>query len=346
MPELPEVQTIVNDLNKKIKGDTIVGFWSGWKKAVKNISVKKFGEEIQGRKILGVRRVGKNIFIDLSYNKTIYIHLKMTGHLLVKFQNPKSKFQIKPKPQIINQKSKEEKSPLILSGHPTGQAFLKKGENGNYFDERVNQYVRHIFYLNQKSKIKNQNDNVKLKINSKFRIQNFNKTLEFSDLRKFGKIVLADTDKLESLKEIKSLGIDALSRKFTLKRFKEILKKRQNSLIGIILMNQNLIAGIGNIYRSEILFDAKILPTRKAASLKPAEIKSLYGSIKKILKKAVKMRGTSDSDYRDTAGAPGGFHKILKVYRREKQKCKKCDTMIKRIKLGQRSVYYCPNCQK
>ena len=354
MPELPEIQTIVDDLNKKIKGDMIVGFWSGWKKAIKNISAKKFAKEIQGRKILGVRRIGKNIFIDLDNDKTIYIHLKMTGHLLVKFQNPKSKFQIKPKPQIINQKSKEKKSPLILSGHPTGQAFLKKDENGNYFDERVNQYVRHIFYLktrNPKRKshnVKRETQNLSLILPLKMGGDNieYNKTLEFSDLRKFGKIVLADTDKLESLKEIKSLGIDALSRKFTLKRFKKILKKRQNSLIGIILMNQNLIAGIGNIYRSEILFDAKILPTRKAVSLKPAEIKSLYGSIKKILKKAVKMRGTSDSDYRDTSGAPGKFQKKLKVYRRDGEKCQKCGSIIKKVKLGQRSAYYCEKCQK
>ena len=261
-----------------------------------------------------MRRVGKNIFIDLSGNprhierdkKTIYIHLKMTGHLLVKYQIQNRKSQINHKSKIQNFKQRD------------------------YFNDKVNQYIHHIFYL------KSQNQSSR----------SYNKTLEFSDLRKFGKIVLADTDKLESLKEIKSLGIDALSRKFTLKRFKEIFKKRQNSLIGIILMNQNLIAGIGNIYRSEILFDAKILPTRKAVSLKPAEIKSLYGSIKKILKKAVKMRGTSDSDYRDTSGAPGKFQKKLKVYRRDGEKCQKCGSIIKKVKLGQRSAYYCEKCQR
>ncbi len=84
MPELPEVQTIISDLNKKIKGDTITGFWSDWPKAIKNLSADKFTKEIRGRKILGARRIGKNIFIDLSGNKTIYIHLKMTGHLLIK----------------------------------------------------------------------------------------------------------------------------------------------------------------------------------------------------------------------------------------------------------------------
>ena len=320
MPELPEVQTIISDLNKKIKGDTIVGFWSDWKKAVKNIPAKKFREEIQDRKILGARRIGKNIFIDLNGGKTIYIHLKMTGHLLVKSQanvqllisNSQKKF----KSQIINSKQK------------------------NYFNEKVNQYVRHIWFL------KFQIPNLKFQTNPKFQIPNFNKTLEFSDLRKFGKIILVNTDEVENLKEIKNLGIDALNSEFTLKKFREILKKRQNSLIGVILMNQNLIAGIGNIYRSEILFDAKILPARKTGGLEPKEIENLFKSVKKILKKAVKMRGTSDRDYRDTAGAPGGFQKVLKVYRREKQKCKKCDTIIKRIKLGQRSAYYCLGCQK
>jgi len=84
MPELPEVQTIVSDLNKKIVGYTIVDFWSDWPKAIKNKTLTNFKKEIKNRKILNIRRIGKNIFIDLSGGKTLYIHLKMTGHLLVK----------------------------------------------------------------------------------------------------------------------------------------------------------------------------------------------------------------------------------------------------------------------
>ena len=84
MPELPEVQTVVNDLNEKIKDATIVSFWSDWPKAIKNKTLANFKKEIRDRKILGARKIGKNIFIDLSGKKTLYIHLKMTGHLLVK----------------------------------------------------------------------------------------------------------------------------------------------------------------------------------------------------------------------------------------------------------------------
>jgi formamidopyrimidine-DNA glycosylase len=321
MPELPEVQTVVSDLNKKIKGDTIVGFWSDWGKTLKNISVEKFTKEVTGRKILGVRRIGKNIFIDLNGNKTIYIHLKMTGHLLIKseIRNPKSETNPNAKNQKLTTK--------------------------NYFDDRVNQYVHHKWFLNSKID-KNSLPKVDQPMAEKLKIQNFNKVIEFSDLRKFGKIVLVDTDKLMELKEIKELGIDAMSSKFSFDIFNSILEKKKQKKIRDILMDQNLIAGIGNIYLSEILFDAGTLPDRVAKNLTMEERKKIYSSINKILKLAIKLRGTSDSDYRDTSGAPGGFQKVLKVYRKEKQKCPKCDTIIKRLKMGQRSVFICPKCQK
>jgi formamidopyrimidine-DNA glycosylase len=286
MPELPEVQTIIDDLNKKIKGDSIVGFWSDWKKTVR-MPVEKFEGEIKGKKILSARRIGKNIFINLSGGKTIYIHLKMTGHLLVK---PKDK-NTKPK---------------------TGE---------DYFSDKVNQYIHHIFHLKS------------------------GRTLEFSDVRKFGKIVLADTDKIGQVAEIKSLGVDAMSKEFTLEKFDEILDKRKTN-IKLLIMDQSKIAGIGNIYASEILFEAGILPTRPAENVLPEERKKLYQAIKKVLEKGIKLRGTSDSDYRDTAGAPGGFQKVLKVYRRAGKKCPKCGTIVQRIKLGQRGTFFCPVCQK
>lgn len=285
MPELPEVQTIISDLNGKIKGDIITGFWSDFGKSIKGKSIGKFEKEIKGRRILGARRAGKNIFIDLSGEKTLYIHLKMTGHLLVKDK--------------ISKKRKED-----------------------FFSERVNQYIHHIFYIGK------------------------DKTLEFSDLRKFGKIVLDDTGKISKLKEIKHLGIDAMDGRFNFKKFEEMLERKRKMQIGLFLMDQGLISGIGNIYRSEILFESGILPERKAESLTAREKKAILKSIKKVLEKAIRYRGTSDSDYRDTSGAPGGFQKIMKVYNREKQKCKKCGTIIVRKKFGQRSVFFCPVCQK
>jgi formamidopyrimidine-DNA glycosylase len=283
MPELPEVQTIISDLNKKIKGDTVTGFWSDWGKAIKGKSLGVFKKEIKGRKILGARRIGKNIFIDLSGKKTLYIHLKMTGHLLVKNKTLKGK---------------------------------------SYFNDKVNSYIHHIWHLGK------------------------NKTLEFSDVRKFAKIVLDDTEKINNLPEVEKLGIDAMNKNFTLKKFKEILSRRKNKSVGLVLMEQELIAGIGNIYRSEILYEAGVLPTRIVKKLKDSEIEKIYKATIKVLKKAVKLRGTSDSDYRDTAGAPGNFQKVMRVYRQTGKICPKCDTIVRRSALGQRSVFFCPGCQK
>lgn len=302
MPELPEVQTVVADLNEKIKGDTITAFWSEWPKAIKGKTLAVFTKEIVGRKILGARRIGKNIFIDLSGGKTLYLHLKMTGHLL-----------IKSKIQNTNIKSNSKSQKL-------------KSKEDDFFADKVNQYIRHSWTLKTKAgKIKN---------------------LDFSDVRKFAKIVLDDTDKIAQLPEIQALGVDAISAEFTFAKFNEILEQKKNSPIGIILMDQHLIAGIGNIYRSEILFEAGILPTRKAGTISITERKKLFRMIGKIMQKAIELRGTSDSDYRDTAGAPGGFQKVMKMYRHDGKNCPKCGTIIMRETIGQRSVFFCSGCQK
>jgi len=218
------------------------------------------------------------------------VHLKMTGHLLIK----NKKLSLKEK---------------------------------QFFDERVNQYIRHFWVLKKGTK---------------------ELRMEFSDLRKFGKIRLLKGDDLENDKELERLGIEPLSSDFDLERLNKILDKKKNSNLRNVLMDQSLISGIGNIYASEILFRAKISPLRKAGKLSGNERKNLYLAIRKILQKAIQERGTSDSDYRDTSGVSGGFQKFLKVYNREKKPClrKGCQGVIKRKKINQRSAFWCPQCQK
>ena len=136
-----------------------------------------------------------------------------------------------------------------------------------------------------------------------------------------------------------------MNKEFTFEKFDEILDKKK-TVIKMLLMDQSKLAGVGNIYASEILFEARILPTRSAEKISREERKKLFLAIKKTLEKGIKLRGTSDSDYRDTAGAPGGFQKVLKVYRRAGKTCGKCGTIVQRIKLGQRGTFFCPVCQK
>lgn len=111
-------------------------------------------------------------------------------------------------------------------------------------------------------------------------------------------------------------------------------------------MDQKLISGIGNIYSDEILWQAKISPLRKANSLKEKEIKVIYQKIKVVLKEAIKLQGTSIVDYRKPDGAKGKMDKFLKVYRKEGQKCPRCQGIIKRVVINGRSAHFCPKCQK
>ena len=279
MPELPEVQTIVNDLNEIAKNEVIASFWSGWEKGVK-VSVRKLNQGVANSRIIGARRIGKHIILDLDNAHSIIIHLKMTGHLL----------------------------------------FINKKRLNNKLAQKVNGYVRHMLCFESGNR------------------------LDFSDLRKFGWINFMKTIDVLELASIKRLGIDAtrLNEEAFLRMFGE--KNRSN--IGLFLLKQEIISGIGNIYRSEILFESGILPNRRCNGLKILEIKKLFRAINKILNLAIKLRGTSDSDYRDTRGEIGRFQEILHVYRRDKKACKVCNNIILKGKIGQRSVFYCETCQE
>lgn len=171
-------------------------------------------------------------------------------------------------------------------------------------------------------------------------------TLEFSDMRKFGWLRIMKTGEVETLKSIAELGIDALSPKLDQKMFHALLSEKKTRPIGVVLLEQHLIAGIGNIYRSEALFLAGVLPTRRIDTLTKKEWPKILPAIKKVLRTAVKLRGTSDGDFRDTDGLEGRFQRTLHVYGRTGKPCKKCGTIVLRKKLGQRSVFYCPRCQQ
>ncbi len=282
MPELPEVQTVVTQLDRKISGKRVVSVWSDWKKKILT-PFATFSRIIKGARVTGTHRLGKHIIIDLDNGYSMVAHLKMTGHFLVKDET--------------NRNSK---------------AFTSDPING---------YIHHVIAFTDGT------------------------TLEFSDMRKFGWLRLVKTEEVTTLKSIALLGIDALSRKLTPKVFRDILMKRKSRPVGVVLLEQNLIAGIGNIYRSEALFLAGILPTRRIATLTEKEWQKLLPAIKKVLRHAVKLRGTSDGDFRDTDGLEGRFKRVLHVYGYTGKPCKKCGTIIERKKLGSRSIFFCSRCQ-
>ncbi|MFA6258601.1 MAG: DNA-formamidopyrimidine glycosylase [Candidatus Paceibacterota bacterium] len=304
MPELPEVQTTVNGLKKTILNQTIKNVWTDLatkdKRKYDTVSNQKyflhFKKKIVGKKIISVERIAKNILINLSGEKTILVHMKMTGHLL--YGEYKLRKQIN-------------KWEPIHSTSPLSDSF--------------NRFVHFVISFSN------------------------GKHLVFSDMRKFGKITLLEKNELNSRnKHLKNIGPDPLTKHFNPKILKDRLLKKPKGKIKTVLMDQSIIAGIGNIYSDEILWRVGILPDRIVSSLKDKEINRIAKTTKAILKKGINLGGDSMSDYRNIYGEKGKFQLYHKAYRRTKEKCqrKNCKGIIVRKIINGRSAHFCNTHQK
>ncbi len=172
------------------------------------------------------------------------------------------------------------------------------------------------------------------------------KQLALSDLRKFAKVFIAPTEKLNQLPDISKLGPEPLKTSFDFRKFKSAFENRRGK-IKQILMNQEIIAGIGNIYSDEILWEAGIHPLKPLEKLNEGELKKIFNAVKKVLERGIKAKGDSMSDYRRPSGEKGGYQKIQNAYQKTGEKCKKGDGgIIKRIKIAGRSGHFCPIHQK
>ena len=286
MPELPEVQTVVNELRRKIKGKKIKRVEVRAERVAKPSSAV-LRRQLPGKTIKQVERRAKMIVIDLVGDHNILIHLKMTGQL------------------VYVAKSGHK----VSGGHPIGVVGILP-----------NKFSHVIIYFTDGS------------------------VLYFNDIRKFGWVRYA-ADSEKNLEKGK-YGVEPFDKGYTLDHFKTLLKKYPKRKIKQLLMDQALLAGVGNIYADEACFAARIRPTRPADSLKEKEIRDLYAAIPRILKFAISKGGTSADNYVRTDGTKGRMLNYLKVYGREGEKCQRCGGVVKKIRLGGRGTHYCPSCQK
>jgi len=296
MPELPEVETTTKGLRKRIVGLVIKGVWTDLSTKDKHQSgavanpkyFKIFKKGILNKKVLSVERRAKNILINLNNQKTVLVHMKMTGHLLY------GKYK------------------YITSGAwtPIEPESLK---------DPYNRYVHVVFTFSN------------------------GKNLAFSDARKFGKITLLDTKTAHETKHLNAIGPEPLLPDFNLKKLKERLGKKPKGKIKTVLMDQGIIAGIGNIYSDEILWRAGVHPERAVSKIKECEMKLIFKAIKETLKKGIDFGGDSMSDYRNIDGLPGKFQLHHEAYRRTGKKCRKknCKGIIERKVVNGRSAHFC-----
>ena len=306
MPELPEVTTTVNGLRVALKGLSFLDVWTDLskEKVIKQfentIKSKKFftylKKQIKNQKITSVERKAKNILINLSNGKTILIHLKMTGHIIV------------------------------------GKYVYSKKENK---------------WLPDKNERKELHDPFNRFIHAVFPLSN-GKAMVFCDSRKFGKITLIDTKGADDTIHLKNLGPEPLDKNFTFKKFIDRLILKPNKNIKTILMDQSIIAGIGNIYSDEMLWLSNINPESKINKIPNKNLKLLFNSMINVLNKGIDFGGDSMSDYRDTNGKRGNFQHHHNVYQKNKERCSKksCSGVIMRKVLDGRSAHFCNSHQK
>lgn len=300
MPELPEVETTATILNKKIKGLQIVDVWTDYDSAFHtgkdNIKNTKyfpyFAKEILNKKIVSVTRRAKNILINVSGNKTILVHMKMTGHLLYGRYTFVNKKWVPPSDGLL--------------------------------DDPFNRFIH-----------------LAISFSNRY-------TLVLSDSRKFAKVMVFDTHLAHQIDGLSKLGPEPLEKGFTYKIFKERLYKKPRGRIKTVLMDPEVIAGIGNIYSDEVLWRSGIHPLERLENIKEEKLAPLYKNIITTLKESIAIGGDSLSDYRNPLGEKGGYQNIHKAYRQTGKPCQKkgCDGIIRRIKVGGRSAHFCDVHQK
>ncbi len=273
MPELPEVHTIVTDLNKNISGFKITGVTiSGSYKTLPDNAI--FKKALEGNTIVELRRIAKNILIKLSSGNYILIHLAMTGRVLLRNTSDKADGWT----------------------HVT----LKILKNG---DE---------------------------------------KEIRFADVRMFGKAAVISEKAVQKL--LSKYGPEPIDPSLTAKRFFEIIKSKKTNIKNVLL-DQNLVSGLGNIYATDALFLSGINPQTHTSKITPDMAKKLLRSAKLILEEGIKNRGATlpDRAYVDIFGKEGSQQKFFKIYMKER--CPKCNTKVSFIKLNGRGTYFCENCQ-
>ncbi len=304
MPELPEVQTVVTELNSKLRHRKIKRIAihtaksiSVGPKTVSNIrdvkqsQVNQFVKMLTGRTILSVRRRAKLLIFDVDGPLSMMVHLKMTGQFI--FEDKGQRAKTGGRYRILNKLT----APLV-------QLPCK--------------YTHVIFYFTDGS------------------------TLYFNDMRQFGYLKVVKDNEVEHVRELQQYGPEPLGKQFTFAVFQQVIARKKKSPIKLALMDPKVVVGIGNIYSDEILYHAKVRPARSVASLSGKELRAVFTHIAPVLEEAIKNKGSSVGDFVRTDGKWGSMGKHHFVYGRKKQPCKVCGTMIESLKLGGRTACFCP----
>lgn len=274
MPELPETETIARDLDRAIRGRTIVGVKIRKSDVLREIKPRAFGSRLRGATILGSWRRAKLVVTDLDTEDRLVVQPRFTGALLI--------------------------------------------EDGQ-LDPSALRY-----------------STLRLELDD-------GRALHYADVRRLGTVALMSSRRFHQYSA--GLGVEPLDRAFTAAHLSDVLRAT-NQPVKKILMEQRKIAGIGNIYANEVLWRARIDPSRSGKSLSVDEAELLHGSIVGVLNEAIAARGTSFRDYRDASGNRGSFVEKLAAYGRGGLPCHRCGArLVSTHAIDGRATTLCVRCQ-
>jgi formamidopyrimidine-DNA glycosylase len=273
MPELPEVETVARGLREALPGRRILAVRLGKTDFIDDPAAMEL--RLPGTTVLRIRRLGKNLVVDLQTSGgqpdtlSLLIHLGMTGQIVI----------ISPQ------------APVPKHTH----VFLSLDDG---------------------------------------------RELRYTDVRRFGRMAILSDGQQE--RELGGLGLEPLE--ISAEEFRTRIGSR-DSQIKALLLDQGVMRGIGNIYADESLWRAKIHPKKMGSKLTGDELKRLHRAVREVLREAIRLRGSSVSDYVDSNGQKGGFQLRHRVYQRDGKKCSRCGTVIQRAIVAGRSSHFCPRCQ-
>lgn len=169
--------------------------------------------------------------------------------------------------------------------------------------------------------------------------------LFFNDQRKFGWVRLMPTSEIPNLSFMQKVGPEPLEPDFTAKQFAERFKRRGRTNIKAAILDQSVVAGVGNIYADESLWGAKIHPKRLVETVTPAEFKKLYTELREVMNLSIEKGGSSNRNYVNAEGKRGSYMDFARVFRREGLPCPRCGTTIEKLRVAGRGTHICPHCQ-
>ena len=272
MPELPEVETVINTIRPHIVNKEIEKIEVYYDRLVQS-NLDEFKTKLINQKFINVTRYGKFIFLHLTNDFVIITHLRMEGKF--RFEN----------------------SHNLRKKHTSAGFFFKDGTS-----------------------------------------------LAFDDTRKFGLMYLSDEANFKETKMIKKLGIEA--NKISENDYEFLIKKfKKNKCIKELLLDQSILAGIGNIYADEILFSTKINPFRKGNDISDEKYHEIFQASNQILNKAITLGGSTIHSFHPSEGVDGKFQETLLCYGKSGTPCPNCNTTLHKDFIGGRGTTFCPNCQ-